>query len=136
MKRILLIAFAFALIATSCVKEPPVICEQDPRALFIGDYAMTDSVFFLGSFNEIREYALRIQIDTVKGDTVILENLFDQEFGLDPYAILTNGDFIIPSQQDDLSNFFGSGFIAGDILEYTAEYEDGGYSFRGRGVKN
>ncbi len=136
MKNLLFLAFAFSFLLNSCVDDPDPMCFQDPRAPFAGDYAMTDSVFFLDSFNEIREYTLSIQIDTLRGDTVVLNNLFDAEFGFDPYALLSDGDFIIPAQKDQDANVSGSGFIAGDLIEYTAEYDDGGYSFKGTGIRN
>jgi|GEM_PF-4306431 len=136
MKNVLFSLIAFSLLVTSCVDDPEPICKTDPRAAFVGDYAMEDSVFFLGSFSEIREYTLRLEIDTVAGDTVILENIFNTDFGLDLVAIMNGSDFNIPSQEDGSTTVSGSGFIAGDLLEYTAAYADGGYSFKGVGVKN
>jgi len=136
MKKVLFLTFALSLILSSCVKDPEPFCFQDPRAPFLGEYFMTDSVFFLGNFTEIKEYVLTMETDTLRGDTVVLTNLFGADFGFDPYAILTNGDFFIPSQTDGEADVFGSGFIAGDIIQYTAEYDDGGYEFRGYGLKN
>lgn len=132
----LLLFIAISLILFSCKKDDPIECIIDPRTSITGTYNMEDSVFFLSSFLEVRNYDMTIHIDSLEGDSVLLENMFD--FSIDLKAVYneTSNSLIIPAQIDDEAFVSGVGNFSGSEFTYSASYDDGGYSFRGTGIKN
>jgi len=138
MKRAIIYVSLISAVLYSCKKDSPVECEVDPRAAVVGNYAMADSVFFLGAFTEIKEYEMTIYIDTLLGDTIVLDNIFGPDFGLELKANYNEntGEFVIPSQPDEDAFVSGNGLLNGGTVTFDASYSDGGYSFRGYGTKN
>ncbi len=113
------------------------MCESDPRSPAVGNYMMTDSIFFLGVYNETIEYEFAIELDSLEGDTIILNNFFGGEYILDVRATFDSatGDFEMLPTQDGAAVVTGSGNITSNTLNYTAAYDDGGLSFKGSGTK-
>lgn len=126
------ILFSFCLF--SCKKDPAVRCYSDPRLPALGTYAMTDSVYFLNNFEDTVQYNLIIQLDSLEGDTILLENCFNFFINLKAIYEESTGDFVIFPQPHDEAFVSGSGTIANGEINYAASYSDGGYSFIGSGV--
>ncbi len=129
----LLLSIAFI---HSCKKDPTIVCEPDPRRPALGTFSMIDSVFFLNTFNDTVHYDLVIRLDTLTGDTILLENMFNFSIDLKAVYSSANGSFVIPPQMDDDALVSGIGTISGNNISYTAAYDDDGYSFIGAGQKN
>lgn len=124
------------LLFNSCVEDPELNLDKDIRERYIGDYFMQDSVYFLGTFNDTINYHMTISLDSLEGDTVLLENMFD--FSIDLKAVMNyqNGTFIIPAQPHDGAMVSGNGTYSSGNITYSASYDDGGYSFIGQGSRD
>ncbi|MFK7756432.1 MAG: hypothetical protein AB8B53_05815 [Flavobacteriales bacterium] len=133
----ILFAVFISLLMFSCKKEDPILCESDPRLPALGSYTMIDSVYFLGEFSDTLSYPFKIILDSLEGDTILLEDMFGPQFILDIKANYNSdsGDFIMVPTPDGNATVTGSGNISGGSMRYTASYSDGGYSFIGNGVK-
>lgn len=132
-----LAAALLSLAMYSCKKDDPIMCESDPRLPAVGTYTMLDSVFFLGAFTDTISYPMNIVLDSLEGDSILLENMFGPVFTVDIKAEYdpASGDFIMVPTQDTDAVVSGSGNISGNQISYSALYSDGGYSFRGTGSK-
>ncbi len=136
--RTVVLALIIISVTYSCKKDStPVECIPDPREAAAGTYNMEDSVFFQGDLAQnLAIYDLKVSLDTLTGDTILLENMFNFSIDLKAVYDASTGNFTIPSQMDDDAFVSGAGTISGNTISYNASYNDGGYSFKGYGVRN
>lgn len=89
----------------------------DPRDAYTGSYLVTDSLFMMGSFSEIKVYTLQVSTGGTKKDTIYLNNLSDS--GKNFHAILTGSNFSIPSQQVSGPYYLnGNGNFGNNAISY------------------
>lgn len=150
MKKIIILLLLSAAAITSCKKEGCIdqaatnynveadvddgscTYPPDPRAPYLGNYWVTDSLWLLGSFNEVQIYTLSVTTGGTVSDTIFLNNLWND--GANYFAMMAGANFSIPSQQVS-GPYYASG--SGNFLNNVITYETSGdvYVNEGSGSK-
>jgi hypothetical protein len=104
----------------------------DPRDSFIGNYWVTDSLFFEGNFTGTDPYALQVSKGNTIKDTLYFGNFLNS--GGSAYALLAGNNFSIPWQEIVTSvHTNGSGKFENNTISY--ETSEGSNSQKGYGTK-
>lgn len=123
-KSLVFFALFAALLATSCKKDDDSTpaststpTNTDPRAVHVGTYLVTDSLWIGNQSTSPVTYVLSITTGGTASDTLHFNNLFND--GASYYALYTNNFFSFPSQNvSGPYNLTGSGTFAGTAVHY------------------
>lgn len=163
MKKLIYTIISSIILLTSCEKEdcicpePVTIIETDTlyiviedttqildtRLQYIGNYIVTDSVFYLSengtaeTYFETTPYIINISTQQTISDTLYFSNLYN--YGIPYFSLLGGTYFSFPLQTINFEEtFLGTGSFSTDIFEFeTTVLEDNDPNIRHkvRGIK-